>query len=207
MVKHLTRARKPKGKGKKMQTRKRVGTKKHHKKHAKKHGKSKTYRKRGGFFGSKKQTNNASTNNNGNPNPARELKNELMGLEGIGYRTKTAMMTMFKIEGDQLIGKSSGFKYSTVPKSEAYFQVAKMITESSLLPNADAEKFEKKANELKQQEEEAAKAAMSRMNKAKALVSSGVNKAKKMGSEGMSRLRSLSPFGNSRRNASNSNKE
>lgn len=191
MVKHLTRARKPKGKGKKMQTRKRVGTKKHHKKHAKKHGKSKTYRKRGGGM--------FTTNDS---NPAKQLKNELMGLEGIGMRTKGAMMTMFKIEGDQLIGKSSGFNYSTVPKSEAHFQVAKMITESSLLPDKDAEKFEIKANELKQQEEEAARAAMSKMNKAKAFVSNGVSKAREMGSKAKARFTSM--FGKNK-NKSNSN--
>ena len=120
MVKHLTRARKSKGKGKKMQTRKRVATKKHHKKH----GKSKTYRKRGGFFGSKK-TNNASTNN-GKPNPARELKDEiLMNLDKFPM-AKQRMKLKLQVKGEQLIGKNEDLV--TQPKSVAYKEVAELLT-------------------------------------------------------------------------------
>jgi len=152
MVKHLTRACKPKGKGKKMQTRKRVATKKHHKKH----GKSKTYRKRGGFFGSKK-TNNASTNNtnNGKPNPARELKDEILKNLDNFPMAKQRMKLKLQVKGEQLIGKNEDLV--TQPKSVAYREIDELL--KALGYNKAADLFTNLSALEAQYEAEAAEAA------------------------------------------------
>lgn len=125
MTKHLTRMRKNKSKGKRIQTRKRSVTKKNAKKHHKKYGKSKTYRKRGGFgfkmpkmpsLGKKKNS-NVETEDEKAINMTKEerekkaesLKNVISGvLRGDGTIPSAVSVFVRKTLGNESKGKYAG---------------------------------------------------------------------------------------------------
>jgi len=87
---------------------------------------------------------NKGTRKNKN-NPAKELKAEILS-HITSEKAKKTMDDMFLIKGKKLIGASSGFDYTGVPKKQAYEKAAFMLT--LIFEKKSAKKLKKIAKKL-----------------------------------------------------------